>query len=108
VEPALASFSASAAPVSLGELPAGSYWLVGTNPTLAEDSTKLLTCLGSAETVAACAPEVGDTGDTAADAPNPDVDEPDGCGCDAAAPGAAWGAVLLALGVVRRKSTGAT
>lgn len=103
VEPALASFSASAEPLSLGELPAGSYWLVGTNPTLAEDSTKLVTCLGDAETVAACAPAAADTGDTA-DTGN-ETPEPEGCGCDGAGTGAGVSAVLLALLAIRRRSS---
>lgn len=97
---ALTTFSPTAEPISLGDLDAGDYWLVGTNPTLAEDSTKLLFCLGSEANLAECVPP----GDTAAadDTGGPPVEEPEGCGC--AARGTPSVALLgLALLAVRRR-----
>ncbi len=107
VTDALAAFPGSATATSLGELPAGDYWLVGTNPTLAEDSTKVLTCLGSAEDVAACAPVDADTGepsDTGEDDPGP------GCACQSGAAGGdtpmRWALGLVGLvTLVRRTAT---
>ncbi len=100
----VATFEASPTPASLGELPAGDYWLVGSNPTLAEDSTKLAICLGTADDVTACAPADVDTGDTdtgdtdtGGDAP------PKGCGCDTGGVGSGWVVGLLAMGMVRRR-----
>lgn len=96
----LATLAGSATAYSFGELAAGDYWLVGTNPTLAESSTKVLTCLGGPDDVTACAP----VGDTAADTGENGDDtggETDGggCGCDTT-PGAASWVGLLALGVL--------
>ncbi|MDP2314756.1 MAG: MYXO-CTERM sorting domain-containing protein [Pseudomonadota bacterium] len=96
VTDAVATVAGSATPALLGDLPAGDYWLVGSNPTLAEDSTKVLTCLGSAADVAACAPAISeDTGtDTAGDDTGGDA-PPEGCGC--ATPAHPGGALVVAL-----------
>jgi len=98
----VATFEAAATPTSLGELAAGDYWLVGSNPTLAEDSTKLAICLGTAEDVTACAPAAPDTatGDTDT---GDDEAPPEGCGCDTGGVGSAWMLGLLAMGMVRRR-----
>lgn len=77
--------------VDLGDLPAGDYYFLGVNPTLADNSTKVRFCLGA--DASACAPAEGDTGDTAA----PEADAPGGCGCASAPDGA--GAALMAAGV---------
>jgi uncharacterized protein (TIGR03382 family) len=78
---------ASGAVQELGERAAGTYWLVVSNPTWAENSTQLSVCLGGADAVAACAPETSDTGDTAdtgddlADDTGDGDGDPPGCGC---------------------------
>ncbi|MDP2306026.1 MAG: hypothetical protein Q8P18_08360 [Pseudomonadota bacterium] len=94
---AIETFAGAATPRLLGDLPAGDYWLVGSNPTLAEDSTKVLMCLGSAEDVTACAgadtggEETGDTPET-----------PEGCGCNGAGaePGAIWAVGLAGMALL--------
>jgi hypothetical protein len=114
----------STALVELGELPAATYFLVGTFPERASQSTKVRFCLGPPEDVEACAPEEveepGDTGepdspDSPGDTADPDgTDEPepssdggtpkDDGGCSTA-PGA-WGAapfMLLGIGLVARR-----
>lgn len=95
---AVATFTATTAPMSLGDLVAGDWWLVGTNPTLAEDSTKLLFCLGGEGDMAACAPaDTGDTGDTGAEA-DTGGEVPGGCSCDASTGvGAGFGAMAMAV-----------
>lgn len=103
VQPALATWDGSENQ-DLGDLPAGTYWLVGSNPTLAENSTKVLTCLGDAETLAACVPaedtdvpEETDTGET--DDSDGDTDTGrDGCGCASGATSpSGLGALILLL-----------
>lgn len=100
VTEALATFAGTVAPLLLGDLPAGDYWLVGSNPTLAEDSTKVLTCLGSAEDVEACAPARSDTGgDTGGDI----AEAPERCGCGSSGVGGGWLAALSGLLLARRR-----
>lgn len=105
-------------PQEFGALPAGEYWLIGSNPTLAEDSTKVLTCLGDAEAVAACAPADTGTDDTGTDGDDTGTDGGDtagdneqgrgdkaatGCGCGTVgSPNWAW-AALAGLATVRRR-----
>lgn len=87
--------------VDLGELPGGDYYLLGVNPTLAENSTKVRFCLGADATACAPAGDSGDTGDTG----GAGTDEPGGCGCGAAGvnpSGVLFAAALAAL--VRRRS----
>jgi hypothetical protein len=107
VTPALATFAGTATATSLGDLPAGDYWLIGSNPTLADQSTHVLTCLGSRDDVAACAPiDAGDdtAGDTGEDSPEPPV----GCGCatGAGAPAELLGGLLLAVGLAGARRSG--
>jgi hypothetical protein len=91
--PALASWTGEVAP-DLGELAAGTYWLLGTNPTLAENSTKVLTCLGA--DVSACAPaETAGVDETGAD-------KPVGCGCGSGIP-LTGVSTLLGLLLARRR-----
>ncbi|MFN7145002.1 MAG: MXAN_6640 family putative metalloprotease [Myxococcota bacterium] len=100
VRDALTTFAGAVTPLSLGELDAGDYWLVGSNPTLAEESTKVRVCLGSAADVAACAPTADPAEDTAGAA-----DTSAGCGC-ATTTGTVPGALLTAgmlLGARRRR-----
>lgn len=76
---------------SLGDLPAGGYWLVGTYPDPGTESLKRRFCLGSEAFVDACFPAV-DTGDTG-------VEDPGGCACDtsgAPSPLLVLGALALA------------
>ena len=110
VLPATATFDGGAA-VDLGELPAGTWWLVGSKPTLAESSTRVRTCVGPAAWtcveggVDTGAPAAVDTGETLEDA---------GCaGCATGAPGAP-GPFPVGIGVVvglvpvwRRRGRGA-
>jgi hypothetical protein len=118
VQEALATWDGSAG--QSWTLDAGSYWLVGSNPTLAENSTKVLTCLGA--DVRACeaadtgTPDTGppdtgdstvpaDTGDSGAPTPGSGAtkgEEPAGCGCGAATPVASWLAGLALLALRRR------
>lgn len=93
VTDALAEFGGLATATSLGELAAGDYWLVVSNPTLAEDSTKVLICLGNAADVEACVPPVAED--------VPKVTEDD-CGCDAGSGAIGWWA-LAAIGLARRR-----
>jgi MYXO-CTERM domain-containing protein len=90
---------------SLGEQDAGGYWLVGTYPQVAEQSVKVLFCLGDAASVAACAPADDTSGDDTGGDGGGEGDG--GCGC-AAVPGGGWqwapfGLLLLGL---RRRRTG--
>lgn len=119
VSDAITTWQGQAAPLDLGELAAGEYMLVGTNATLAENSTKVLTCLGSAETIAACATgdtggdtaDTGDTGGTDEDTGATDTGEEKGGGCGCATGGGATsglavgGAVLTAWFSRRRRAT---
>lgn len=112
----------STAPVELGELPAATYFLVGTYPERAPESTKVHFCLGPPEDVVACAPEEddepgdtgepevpGDTGDTdgTGDGPAPagEADaSKDGSGCSTAqATGGAAPLLLLGIGLLARR-----
>jgi hypothetical protein len=104
VEEAIGSWIAGPTPQDVGDLPAGRYWLVGTNPTLDEDSTHVTVCFGSDETVAACAPkDTGDTGD-----PDPPVLIDDGkssaCGCGGGSPASIVAALLVVAASSRRRS----
>jgi hypothetical protein len=100
-----AGAEAVAAPVAGGaDLPAGGYWLVGTQPFRADSSVKVRFCLGTRETATACAPapDTGDTGDTG------DTLEPGevrGGGLCSASRGAGSGLsmALAALVLVRRR-----
>ncbi len=90
------TFAPTAAPRPFGALDANEYWLVGSNPTLAEESTKLRFCVGDADHVATCAPLAeGDTADTAADSGEDDP-EPGTCGCASGGAAGAGEAVLVA------------
>ena len=77
----------------LGDFDAGDYYFFGTNPTLAEDSTKVRFCLGA--DVSECVPEVEDTGGT------PEPDKPTSCGCGG--PSAPTWLAVAALGLLRRR-----
>lgn len=78
------------------DLPAGSYWLVGTYPTPAEQSVKAEFCLGIG-----CSLDVEDPAeDTASDDEMPPVAP--GCATSGAAVGAWWVGVI-ALARVRRR-----
>lgn len=84
----------------------GTYWLVVTNPTLAEDSTKTTVCAGTEDDVAPCLDAgEGNPDDTGAN-PGDDADTAPSadCGCQVAAP--PWIAVLLSLTMARRRQTG--
>lgn len=103
---ALDTWDGAAAPRSFGDQPAGTYWLVGTNAGLADQSTKVLTCLGDAAAVAECAVvDGGDTGDNG-DTGGESADTPsEGCACAAVAvspagfPASGWlPALAAALG----------
>jgi MYXO-CTERM domain-containing protein len=89
----------------LGDVAAGDYLVAVSNPTLAQNSTKVRICVGA--DALACAPE--DTGADAGDAGGTDADEePGGCGCssgstaDRAGTGLGAGLAVLALALRRR------
>jgi MYXO-CTERM domain-containing protein len=101
VEEAVATWTGSSEPLDLGDLPAGTYWLRGANATLAEDSTKVVTCLGDADTVAACAAEASaDSGDTADEGGSP---ETKGCGCQSGGGVGGFAAAALAAATILRR-----
>lgn len=88
--------------VDLGELEAGDYYLIGVNPTLAENSTKVRFCLGA--DVSACAPAEDTAADDTGDTGTP---EPGGCACGTTGSGGGAGVGLAALvlaGLVRRRA----
>lgn len=112
---ALAEVAVDGAAHSLGVQPAGDYWLMVVNPSLAENSTKLTVCFGVEADVAACEVPVdtgGDTADTgeADSGAGDDTGEapPEDCGC--ASGGAATLPAAAVLAVVaslrRRRSRG--
>ena len=85
---------------SLGEQPPGGYWLVGTHPLAADQSVKVEFCLGLAEDVAACTPQVEDT-DT-----DTGSTEPEGCGgCSGTGGGGVMLAIFAGLGLAARRTT---
>lgn len=81
---------------SIGDLPAGGYWLLGTYPAIGEESARRRFCLGTEDFVAACFASL-DTGDTG-------VEEPGGCACDTStAPAPLLGLAALLLAARRRR-----
>lgn len=82
----------------LGDFEEGTYYFVGVNPSLDEDSTKVRFCLD--DDVSDCVPVVEDS---AADTGKPEDDG--GCGC-ASGPGAAAPGLLAALALLRRRRAG--
>ena len=60
---------------TLGDLDPGEYWMIGTLPTLADQSQKIEFCLGEADWATACLPTAEDTGDSMP----PSMTEPSGC-----------------------------
>jgi len=92
----------------LGSFEAGGYWLVGTFPTHAENSTRIQLCLGAEADMADCAAqdtgETGETGDTGV--ADTGEEKPGGCGCATGGGRGGWlpGALLWALALRRRRS----
>jgi MYXO-CTERM domain-containing protein len=84
----------------LGDLPAGGYWLVGTYPQIAAESTKVHFCLGDPADVEVCVPPAADT-DTGSDDTGGGED-PGGCGCSTSSSGGSGAFALLALVVAAR------
>lgn len=79
---------------SLGELPAGGYWLWGAQDALNDGSIKVRVCLGTPDQIADCElADTGDTGDTGIS------EDPGGCG-GCAGGGGLGGLWVLALGGV--------
>jgi hypothetical protein len=98
LEPAIGSWIAGPTPQDLGDQPAGLYWLMGSNPTLDEDSTHVTVCFGDETTVAACAPK--DTGGTDTGDSNAPTDEPkDTGGCSCGSGRSASGSLFAVLAV---------
>jgi uncharacterized protein (TIGR03382 family) len=100
IQPSIWSGAISTAPVDLGDLPEGTYWLLGTAATDIPQSVNARLCLGDAEAVAAC----NLTGEQPTDTGDPQTPAPDGCGC-AAMGGVGSSAMLLAplLGLIARR-----
>lgn len=102
----VAVFTGDEVPKELGDQPAGTWWLVGSNPTLAESSTKVLTCVGDDAVLVECVVEDTAGGDDTGDDTGEDVPE-DGCNCatgGGAAPG--LGLLLLAFAALRTGRAG--
>lgn len=92
----------SAGLVEIGDLEAGGYWLVGTYPTHAENSTRVTFCLGPEADMASCvAPDTGDTGETGeiAETGEDTGGKPEGCACAGAGDARGLAAAALALGL---------
>lgn len=95
IQPSIWTGTPSSDVIALGDLPAGSYWLLGTVPVRIPESIRMRVCLGEAFRVEACAAE---------SEPDPPDEVPEGCGC-ASGPSAPGLAVLplLALAIRRRR-----
>lgn len=98
VQPSIWTGSPTASVTELGDLPAGTYWLLGTVAERIPQSISVRTCIGALDQVEACStPEPGDT-DTPGD------EEPEGCGCRTAGPvSPLWVLVPLGLLGARRR-----
>jgi hypothetical protein len=103
LEPTASFDGSEPGPFSIGDLPAGIYWMWGAQPRNADDSVKVLLCVGDEAHVNAC---LGLTPEEELTEPPPGGD-PKGCGCAAGAGrygvGTASGLVLAGLLVVRRR-----
>lgn len=87
----------------LGAFDAGGYWLVGTYPTHADNSTRIQLCLGGEADMADCAPQdTGETGDTGATTDTGE-EKPGGCGCATSGGGRGWWLALGVVGLARRR-----
>ena len=116
VEPALLQWQPDgAATVSLGDQPAGDYWLVGSYPAVADSSEVRGFCFGGPEAMAACVPtsDEADTADPMADTAAPGDDgvfdergpsggssDKGGCAALAGGAGASGLAIVLAMAMV--------
>ena len=94
--------------VDLGSFDAGGYWLVGSYPENADQSTKIEFCLGDAAAAEECVPgtDTGDTGDIgdSADSGDSGGDDKKGCGCSTSGgAGGLAGLWLLGLFAVGRR-----
>lgn len=86
--------------IDLGDFDAGTYFVVGTNPHLAEQSTKISFCLGDDATAQDCLP-ASDTGDTGAGGAGGGAGGAKGCGgCASTGAGAAGAGLVGLLGLV--------
>lgn len=83
------------------DLPAGGYWLVGTYPVHASESTKRRFCLGDAAFVDTCFPP--DTGDTDTDTET----ARGGCACDGTNGAGVWLSALIGAALVIRRQRAA-
>jgi hypothetical protein len=110
VQPPLATFAG--ADQDLGDLPAGEYWLVGSNPTLDTQSTKREFCFGGSCASIEDSGVVDSGGDSGAGGSNPGNDdggdapasENPACGCGtSSAPGAGLAGALVAALVARAR-----
>lgn len=102
--PAIQDWVGTAGVMDLGELAAGDWYIIGTNSTLAEDSTRVLTCFGTESTVAACLPvDSGDSGDSAPVQDTGESKTSEGCGCNQSQAGQWMGWSLLGLAFLRRR-----
>ncbi len=81
---------------------AGTYWIVVSNPTLADDSTKVPVCVGTAADVEPCLPAEDDSGADPGDEDDTGKESP-GCGCSGAPTMPLATGALLALGTVARR-----
>lgn len=87
--------------LSLGELPAGDYWILLSQPAFGDASIAIDYCLGDAATLDACALDGGT--DTGGDT-GQDTDDGGGCGCSSGPAGApAALGLLLPLLLWRRR-----
>ena len=89
IGPALVTWSPTAQEtLSLGEQPAGGYWLLGTYPQVATESAKRVVCFGGPSAMEGCARSDEDTGAPAGDSGLGDSDTDAGQGPDGGSDGA--------------------
>lgn len=102
VLPALAEIPADGQAHSLGVLPAGDYWLVVANPTLAANSTKLTVCFGAEADMNACAQPGADTAESGDSSTDTGEESDTGCGCASTQRASVWGVLAVMQAAITR------
>ncbi|MCA9567613.1 MAG: hypothetical protein KC656_07210, partial [Myxococcales bacterium] len=92
IQPSVWTGTLDAGTQELGDLPAGTYFLLGTVPTRVDQSINVRLCLGASADVAGCAEE-----------PEPTDEDGGGCGCRTSPSGLGWAVPIGLLGLVSRR-----
>jgi hypothetical protein len=105
VEPALAAWTPEGAGawalLDGADLPPGGYWIVGTQPAIADASVKVRVCIGDRTAATACAPAGAGDGGASEGAPVP-ASADGGCSCAVGGAGPAFPGTLFALSLAFR------